>query len=434
MNRLLDHPFLAGVGLAVFHALWEVTLLGLLAWAGLFLLRRRSARARYAFACWSLGAMVAAPVLTFLASGRPGAGEVAFDAALLVIQEGRGGATWLSVLHDLAPWLALAWALGAALMGLRLGGGLWWLERRYVAPSRPVPLFWQETAQRLATRMGVSRRIRIHLSRAADSPLVIGWLRPVILVPASAFLHLTPEALEAVLAHEIAHVRRSDYFANLLQSVAEAILFFHPAAWWLSRHVRELREHCCDDVAAALCGDPMALAEGLSTLERLRRTLQSSTDPAPELALGAAKGNLMLRIDRLFRSQSVTIPSFRGLAFMLAAASLLGAATLATQGKPAPKPAAVVETEFSAIKIRHQPPAPAYPASAKAARIQGVVIVSITVDEKGLPEKVEAVEGPEELRATAVDYAKAWKFQPFKVKGMATKACFKLTMPFKLRD
>ncbi len=365
---------------------------------------------------------------------------------LPAIRDAKAGTSLLASLRSLSPWLALAWGLGAAAMLARLGGGLWWMERHLVAPSKPAPAAWQATVRRLADRLGAGQGIRIRVSLAADSPLVIGWLRPVILVPAGAFLHLAPEALEAVLAHEIAHVRRADFLANLLQSVAEALLFFHPAAWWLSRHVRDLREHCCDDIAADVCGDPMLLAEGLAALERLRRTPSTVFDQAAGPALGAAKGNLMFRISRLFRPQDAFVPSFRGLALVLSGALLVAAGTLAAQGAPAkkaPKPApkaeakaetdAVVDQDFSQIKVKFQPAAPAYPADAKEKRIQGTVVVVVTIDTKGVPVKVEAIEGPEELRPTAVDYAKGWLFEPAKVKGKAVSARFKLTMPFKLR-
>ena len=90
-----------------------------------------------------------------------------------------------------------------------------------------------------------------------DVPTVIGWLRPVVLVPASALAGMTPQQLEAILAHELAHIRRHDYLVNLLQTLVETLLFYHPAVWWLSRRIRIERENCCDDLAVSLCGDPV---------------------------------------------------------------------------------------------------------------------------------------------------------------------------------
>src|SRR5438045_8014050 len=124
----------------------------------------------------------------------------------------------------------------------------------------------------LARRLRVSRPIRVLQSAAVQVPAVIGWLRPVILLPASALTGLTPLQLDALLAHELAHVRRYDYLVNLIQSVIETLLFYHPAVWWVSQQVREEREHCCDGLAVAVCGDPHFYASALLSMERLRVT------------------------------------------------------------------------------------------------------------------------------------------------------------------
>ena len=435
---------LQGLGFALLRALWELALLGLLAWVVLALLRRRSPRVQYAVACAFLLAMVLAPLGHSLVAWQPGGASAVSvtGEALRVPILWAGGATLRAQFQAVAPVLAWVWMLGCALMLARMGAGLWWLERRYLGEAVPVDARLQARLDRLAARMGLGRRVRLLESRRAASPLLLGWLRPVVLVPSAALLHLAPEALEAVLAHELAHIRRSDYLVNLLQGLAEALLFFHPCVWWLSGRIRELRELCCDDEAAALCGDPLPLAEGLSTLERLRRSL--SSDPTP--ALAAAKGQLMNRISRLFDFDTCPGPSGRALLLALASASLLGAGTLALQkaarpadqSKPAPSAApaadpAVQEVPFSKIKVRHQPPPPAYPAEAKEKGIQGTVVLELLVDESGTPAEVKATEGPDALRPTAIAYAKDWRFEPLKVKGKPTKARFKLTMPFRLK-
>src|SRR5207253_10299038 len=123
-------------------------------------------------------------------------------------------------------------------------------------------------------------------------PAVVGWLRPVILLPASALTGLTPQQLDVLLAHELAHVRRYDYLVNLVLSVIEMLLFYHPAVWWVSRRVREEREHCCDDMAVPACGDAHFYATALLGMERLR-------SPLPTLSMAAAGGSLVARVRRL---------------------------------------------------------------------------------------------------------------------------------------
>jgi TonB family protein len=429
--NLLLNPALHRLGLTLFHALWENALIGLLAWAGLALLRNRAPRLRYRWACLGLAAMVAAPAFTLATLGAGEASRATVLAAPLLGDAVLGG-TGLGPLRlgALLPWMALGWLLGAAFMVLRLGGGLWWLDRRYLAQARPTPAAWEARFRKLARRMGLPRTARLLASDRAASPLALGWLKPVVLVPTSAFLALPSDALEAVLAHELAHLRRGDYLANLLQTLAEALLFFHPAAWWLSRQIREAREQCCDDAAAALLGDPLPLAQGLAALAALRRPLPSDPDPA----LAAARGTLMHRITRLFQPAPAPLPSLRGLALLLAGATLLGATALTTPGsaRVAARPA-IRTLPWDQVKVRFQPDPPVYPPAAKEKRIQGTVIVELVIDENGIPVRARATKGPQPLRGTAVAYALGWRFEPVLVAGRPVPVRFQLTMPFRLR-
>jgi hypothetical protein len=135
--------------------------------------------------------------------------------------------------------------------------------------------------------------VRVLESSLVSVPTAVGWLRPAILLPASAFTGLTPQQLEAVLAHELAHIRRHDYLVNVLQTGVETLLFYHPAVWWVSRQIRAEREHVCDDMAVRVTGDAMTYARALTRIERLR------TAAAPHLAMGADGGSLKSRVSRL---------------------------------------------------------------------------------------------------------------------------------------
>jgi uncharacterized protein (TIGR03435 family) len=121
---------------------------------------------------------------------------------------------------------------------------------------------------------------------------VLGWLRPVLVLPIAALAALTPEQVEAILAHELAHVRRHDFVVNLLQTLVEIVLFYHPAVWWISRRIRIEREHCCDMVAVSLCDDPVAYCQALTDLESHRASRHV-------LALGATDGSLLERVRRV---------------------------------------------------------------------------------------------------------------------------------------
>src|SRR5690606_25165454 len=137
----------------------------------------------------------------------------------------------------------------------------WQATRRLVAqaaePAAPLAL---EIASRLSARLKLRVPVRLLESVRIDTPVAIGWLRPVILLPAAAVTGLTPAQLEAVLAHELAHVRRHDFVVNVVQRCVESLLFYHPAVWWLSANIRADREECCDDVALESCRNAITYA------------------------------------------------------------------------------------------------------------------------------------------------------------------------------
>jgi hypothetical protein len=167
-------------------------------------------------------------------------------------------------------------------------------------------------------------------------PAVIGWLRPIVLLPASALTGLTPLQLDALLAHELAHVRRWDYVVNLVQSVIETLLFYHPAVWWVSRQVRQEREHCCDDLAVAVCGDAVVYAKALVGMEGLRV-------PAPAFAVAAGGGSLLSRVRRLVAPAAPEfLPRWHaGLAAVTLTVAIGGGASLAGANAATPDPVVV---------------------------------------------------------------------------------------------
>src|SRR4029434_2210742 len=140
--------------------------------------------------------------------------------------------------------------------------------------------------------LGLRGPIRLLAHARLDSPVVVGWLRPVVLLPISLISGFTTEQLSAILAHELAHIRRQDFVVNILQRCVESILFYHPAVWWLSKRIRAEREHCCDDIAIRLCGSRKIYAEALIEMERARQ-------PRPILSVAAADGVVLQRFRRV---------------------------------------------------------------------------------------------------------------------------------------
>ncbi len=194
------------------------------------------------------------------------------------------------------PMLMTAWLAGVALLTLRLFSGWLWVQRLKTHGASAATASVEALASRLVRRLHITRTVRFLQSTLVDVPTVIGCIRPVVLLPASALSGLTPQQLEAILAHELAHIRRHDYLVNLLQTVVETLLFYHPAVWWVSRRIRVERENCCDDLAVSLCGDPVAYAAALAELETSRGRGQ--------LVLAATGGSLLDRVRRLLGAPS----------------------------------------------------------------------------------------------------------------------------------
>jgi len=215
-------------------------------------------------------------------------------------------------------------------LSLRLAVSWWLVQRMRRAAWLPVAPPLLDRARELAHRLGIARAVRVVQSAAIQVPAVIGWLRPIVLLPGGALTGLSPAQLDAVIAHELAHVRRHDFAINLLQSAAEILLFYHPASWWISRRVRVERELCCDDVAETLCGDRVLYATALADLESMR--IQ------PALALAATDGPLLQRVRRLLAPLPAS-PRVPGVVTALVPAALVAlvmtGATLSA-GAPAP--------------------------------------------------------------------------------------------------
>lgn len=289
------YAFAPAIAAAVLHALWQGGLLAILAGASLSALRARSAATRHAVAMGFLGAMIAAPIATFAiyCHGPAALAPVAMAPPRYVGPLMLRGTDWLVLI------IPLTWMLGASAMVVRQLGGWRVVARLDRVPAGDVPAGWRARADELRRALGIGRAVALRPGPGV-SPFTARAVRPVIWLPAASWAALTEPQRDALLAHELAHVRRLDWLWNGLQHGAQALLFFHPAMWWLDRRIRQEREHACDDLAVAACGDAIALAEGLVVLERQRRA-------TPRLALAAHGGALRERITRLLTGATTRV-------------------------------------------------------------------------------------------------------------------------------
>jgi beta-lactamase regulating signal transducer with metallopeptidase domain len=328
LDGIRSSPWTDAVGWALLHSVWEGAAVALALALVLRVLRRATAQARYLAACAAMLGLIALPASSLWRSPAivsharvhqfP---ERAVPALEPMTEPQPGGNSvlvrpWHSLLDRLRPILPAVvaiWTAGIALGSLRLAGGWlqasrWvWLDTHLLAGS---------LIDRLNERLGISRRVALLTSSRVAVPMVIGWLRPAILVPVAALSGMTALEMEAILAHELAHIRRHDYLVNVFQCVIETLMFHHPATWWISRAIRHEREHCCDDIAVLACRDRLVYARALAAMEGLRA-------PSFSLSPAAGGGNLLARIRRIHNPVEDSMNPARILVAFFAIAALV---------------------------------------------------------------------------------------------------------------
>ena len=318
------------IGWSLIHFIWQATTVALLLAILLKILRNSSASLRYIISCTALGLMILLPVVTMQYVTVPApplivniesatapvvlpveptneitmslTGTIEYEDITPVESEGivsivpwkQRAVDWL---EPVLPYMVCGWLIGVFGLSVWHLGGWAQLQRLRKKMVRRVDTSLQNKMKLLSERLEVNRTVQLLESALVQVPTVIGWLRPVILLPASAITGLSSEQLEAILAHELAHIKRFDYLINMLQTVVEILGFYHPAVWWISRRIRAERENCCDDLAVSISGDRICYASALTSMEEIRAG-------HGELAVAVTGGNLFKRVYRLLGKDS----------------------------------------------------------------------------------------------------------------------------------
>src|SRR5271157_309427 len=356
MQILVSQPWVERLGMTLLHFLWQGLFIAILyAAARRSVARTSSPQTRYLLACGALAAMIAAPFVTWeLMAPSDASPEAIYRIQSTPQAASSTGIATTTTLSDSVRatvssvqseqslfWVVIVWLAGAMVFWVRLAGGWVVAARMRSMLVRRAPPEWQETLRKLGAQVGLSRPVRLLVSALVEVPTVVGWLRPMVLVPVGALGGLPAEHLEALLLHELAHIRRHDYLINILQSVAESLLFYHPAVWWVSGHIRAERELCCDDLAVSISGDALTYARALAQLESYRPAHLSA-------AIAANGGSLPNRIARLLGQSRPVIRTGLG-PDVIAVAGLLVVAAYGLFGQPADPP------RFAVVSIKRNP-------------------------------------------------------------------------------
>ncbi|RDC65197.1 M56 family metallopeptidase [Adhaeribacter pallidiroseus] len=345
MNYLpafLSPKLVEALGWTILHSLWQSALVAITLSVLLILLQRHSARFRYTVATTALFASLLIAGVTFVRTyqqTQPTVSLVMPDSQLqpaLVAKPTSKTNTALTKANDAKPMLrgailvnfkyyfskhlpavVLVWLLGMLTMLLKFLGGLAYVQRLKFQKKYALGSTWNTRLATMAQSLRVTQPVRLFESALVKTPLVIGYFKPIILLPFGTIAGLSSDQVEAILAHELAHIYRKDYLLNMLQALVEILFFFNPAVWWISDYVRVERENCCDDQAIAVCGNPVTYARALANL-------QTIAGSAPQLALAFAgkDGSLLGRIKRLVQQPRLR-PTFSE-GFMAACVLIVG--------------------------------------------------------------------------------------------------------------
>jgi len=302
--NIFDNPAVLRMGWALLHFLWQGTLIALALKGALMLVEQRSSRLRYALALACLFLMAALPVFLLCKPQRSNSDIPAVYETIQIETVSVTGSTSASIpIHrepdfrahvfhfvtSMVPWITACWLLGMALLLLKTIGGVIQVRVLKQKVAAHCETKGMASFHRLAARARIAD-VPILESDLVSVPTVAGWLRPVVLLPKGVLGKIGRPMLDALVAHEFAHIRRHDSVMNLFQTVIEDLLFFHPAMWWVTKSVRAEREACCDDDAVTICGDTLVYVRALSQAEQLRSSM-------PVIALSSSP--LLQRIRRL---------------------------------------------------------------------------------------------------------------------------------------
>ncbi|MBO9614860.1 MAG: peptidase M56 BlaR1 [Dyadobacter sp.] len=362
------HEWVRALCLTLMHSLWQ-GLVAAIVTGGILLCTRKSKPAfRYNMLAIVMLLFVATAVGTFVFTLRstnvemasPGSQSMPWgthsvfsddaNAVTIIAATVFAENSWIGHIVDFfssnAKLIVAGWFLVFALKSILAASGLLYLRKVAQQVSTP-EMKWIVRFYELAERMRIGQEVELRESVQVAIPMVIGFLKPVVLVPLGMLANLPAAQVEAILLHELAHIRRRDYLINLVQIFCENVFFFNPAVWWISRLIREEREHCCDDLAISVMQNKTSFIHALVSFQEYNQSR-----PAFEMAFSKKRNHLLDRIKRIINNNNKSLDAMEKLfvTFSLAAAIALSAATAPEKPATARKAPAIKEVRNSGVQ------------------------------------------------------------------------------------
>jgi bla regulator protein BlaR1 len=326
LQQLLPENMAQALCHTLLSSLWQGLVLAILTGLVILFTRKSSAAKRYSLLVGMLGLFTLSFIFTLVIAlnSAPGADSIVQDNSA-----GHPADVWqllndnLLYIQKHAGIVVLLWLAMVCMRGFKMLFGLYALKRLKRARVSQIGADWEQKVNDLAQIMGIKRAVSLLESAIIKVPIALGYLKPLVLVPVGMVNALSQQEVEAILLHELAHIRRRDYLVNLLQSLVETVLFFNPAVLWLSSLIRIEREHCCDDAAVSHTNNKIRYISALVHFEAY-----SLSTSGYALALTGKSNGMLGRLERMAsnRNRSLNKLEVAGLALLLLVSSLFIAA------------------------------------------------------------------------------------------------------------
>ena len=311
--ELIPFNVIEAIGWTIFHSLWQGALISIVLGLAILVTDNKSAKFRYALSVTALLFLIVSCAITFAKVYNPDSSATLSTAASIlqnsndsiiindfVLTSDTGGilsqiiSTTRHYFSNYLPLIVTFWFAGLMIFALRFIGGVVYVQRLKTRGVNPVDESFKRRIAFLSNKIKLKRTIEVLESAFVKVPVAIGYLKPVVLLPLGMISGLTQNHVEAIIAHEIAHIKRYDFLVNLIQTFAETLFFYHPSVWWMSAIIRIERENCCDDIAVDICGDSLTYSKALVSIQQMKEHESSFA-----LAITGNENQLLRRIKRM---------------------------------------------------------------------------------------------------------------------------------------
>ena len=310
--QLIPHEIIKAIGWTIFHSVWQGIVIAIILGALLLLTSKKSARLRYnisvaamfLFFFISLGTLlhvyespnVQSADNLIVVSNNTIQSEPAGDGISSIIDKAKTNLPKIfeTYFENNLPLVVTFWFVGFIIFSLRFIGGALYVQRLKTTGLHSLDNAWHNRLNYLSSKLHLTLAVQIFESTQINVPITIGHLKPIILLPLGMISGLPQDQIEAIISHELAHIKRYDFLINMIQTFIETLFFYHPVVWWFSSLINSERENCCDDIAIQTCGDAMSYSKALYNIQQMKKN-----ESALAMAAIGKKNQLYRRIIRM---------------------------------------------------------------------------------------------------------------------------------------